>query len=579
MIKTAIIVLLVLAAGVPAQQSQTAAPEVKPGVVEGVVVNQLSGAPIRRAEVRLFPIGQQAGPGQGGQMGPGAMGPGGMRMIGAATGARGAVTDSEGRFRLENVAPGEYRVSHQRAGFIAPRVSSLASRNDVVKVGEGETVHGLRFTMLPQAVLAGRVVDEDGEPMQGVSVNVMARGAQRGGSRQFRPFRSNATDDRGEFRIADVAPGKVILAVRPMDRMSGMLPLEQPDGGPPVSYVTTYYPGVIDPSQAIAIEVKPGLEIANLDVTLRRTRVFSIRGRVIDQEGDPPQRFMAMAIPISPDEEMMSAIAGRPGRDGRFEISNLPPGDYTIVVNEAGRGGQGGAPAAGFARVGVGSQNVEGVVIQMQPGFDVGGKVAIEGSGEKPAIGSLRVMLSPAEQIPFMGGVRPGAVKEDGSFVLAGVLPAKYQLMPMNTPQGLYLSSIRIGGQEFFGRDLDLTSGAPGAIQMVFRTDGGVVNGTADLADYKDAANPPTAVILPADESLREAIPARSVQVSSTGTFETRDLRPGEYLVWVFDFYDSSQMLDAEFLRGIESKAAKIRVAAAQTANPQLKLTTWPEPY
>ena len=58
---------------------QTQAADAKPGVVEGAVINQLTGEPLRRAEVRLVPARALAGP-------AGAMGPGGGMGLGAVLG-------------------------------------------------------------------------------------------------------------------------------------------------------------------------------------------------------------------------------------------------------------------------------------------------------------------------------------------------------------------------------------------------------------------------------------------------------------------------------------------------------------
>src|SRR5580704_9071293 len=75
-------------------RAQTSAP--KPGSVEGIVVNSTSGAPIKKASVRL-----ESQPGPGGT-------------------AHNLTTqsDAEGRFHFDSVEPGLYAVDAQRDAYM-----------------------------------------------------------------------------------------------------------------------------------------------------------------------------------------------------------------------------------------------------------------------------------------------------------------------------------------------------------------------------------------------------------------------------------------------------------------------------
>ena len=82
------------------QPSETA----KPGVVEGRASNAKTGEPVRRANITLRPTG---GPGMTGNIGPS-----------APAAPYAATTDAEGKFRIESVEPGSYRMSAERQGFV-----------------------------------------------------------------------------------------------------------------------------------------------------------------------------------------------------------------------------------------------------------------------------------------------------------------------------------------------------------------------------------------------------------------------------------------------------------------------------
>lgn len=583
--------------GALAGAAHAQAQDQKPGAVEGSVINQLTGEPLRRAEVRLVPaqvmggfgrgMGAQAGgrpdvaailsgggPGAGG-MGQGGRGGGaGILMAAAGAGGLAVLTDDEGKFRFDSVPPGDYRVVSSRTGFIAARRSGAAT----ISVGPGARVSNVTHGLLPQAVLAGRVVDEEGEPVQGAQIQVMNRRTQRG-VRNWVGMRGNATNDLGEFRIAGVQPGKVILQVTPPGMRRGAPPVsgQAQAQGPARGYVTMFYPGVLDPSQALTLDVKPGMEQSNLDIRLRRTEVYRITGRVLDVSGDVLQRFMVNATRL--DQAGGAGPAGFAGgarRDGSFVIENLPPGDYNVTVRKLGSGPQN--TAVGSARVGVGSSDIEGLVVQVSEGFTVTGKVEVVGQAAAPVqVQSLRVNLLPAEAGMMLMGMRPGQPGEDGSFTLQGVAPGKYRI-PAATAQGVYLAQVLVGGQDYFGKDLDLTGGAPGPVRMIYRTDVAAISGTVEVSDSKPLT-PPVAVIVPADPELRAAITPRQANVDDAGAFRFDGLRPGEYLLWVFDDADLNEMNDEDFLLTVQEKAVRVRAEPGQSAAAKTRLTAWPLEY
>ena len=89
-------------------------------------------------------------------------------------------------------------------------------------------------------------------------------------------------------------PGKVLLQITPPG--AGGRPSErQTSAGPGPWLCGDVLSGVLDPSQALPLDVKPGTELTNLDITLRRTEVFRITGRALDATGEPMQRFIVSA--------------------------------------------------------------------------------------------------------------------------------------------------------------------------------------------------------------------------------------------------------------------------------------------
>jgi hypothetical protein len=133
----------------------------------------------------------------------------------------GAISQRDGHFSVTGMPPAVYFISAQRNGYIyvpgkAPGVT--------LKPDEVATV---AVEMTPQAVISGRVLDENGDPVEHVDVSTVAAVSGSPESRLRVEGRAR-TDERGQFRVIS-APGKfVVMAVA---RMSGAITLFSEDEG------------------------------------------------------------------------------------------------------------------------------------------------------------------------------------------------------------------------------------------------------------------------------------------------------------------------------------------------------------
>ena len=161
--------------------------------VSGRVVNAANGEPVSRARLLL-----------GGTDNP----TGGSDSAAVYT----TVTDDRGRFAMKDIEAGKYNFTAQRAGFV--RMSYGARRPGregiTLSLDTGQQLTGVIFRMTAHAVIAGRILDEDGEPLQGVQVT-----ADRywfiEGKRQLSPAGFASTDDLGEYRMFGLSPGRYYL--------------------------------------------------------------------------------------------------------------------------------------------------------------------------------------------------------------------------------------------------------------------------------------------------------------------------------------------------------------------------------
>ncbi len=123
-----------------AQETPSTTDASKLASIEGVVVNELTKEPVRKVEISLR---------KQGVFGPNA--------------AYSGLTDAAGKFRVENIEPAEYMVMQRRTGFIVPHSSSGFSAR-LLKLSAGQSLTGLRYTLVPQGIISGHVVDDEGDP-------------------------------------------------------------------------------------------------------------------------------------------------------------------------------------------------------------------------------------------------------------------------------------------------------------------------------------------------------------------------------------------------------------------------------
>lgn len=522
-----------------------AATEPKKASVEGVVVNALTGEPLRRAQVVL----RQAGA-PGGVVG-GAGGPMIPRSPGLA-----ATTDAAGKFALANVDAGKYLLSAERNGFLRGEYGAKrAGRPGTsIDVQAGAVKRDLTIKLTPQGIVAGHVFDDEGEPLQNVFVQVLQKRYLRGAARLM-PSAAGTTNDRGEFRVLDVQPGRYVVIAR---QRVGM-PDSPADNQTELGFAPTYYPGVTNGSQAGIVEVSAGHESGGLDMRLQRARLFRIRGQVVDAAGAPAKQVMVQALPR--DNPFAGGLNNAFVRDndGRVDLANLPPGSYTLVARSMGSGREGGAPSMATQTVEVGERNIEGLVVTLTPGVTVNGTIAVEGGGAVK-LDSLHVSLMPS-MLMMSGG--DGAAKGDGTFSIPNISPGAYRINVAHPGVEAYVKSVKIGGQEVDDQEVEISAAAPEVV-VTLSTAAGKVTGTVNSKD--GPISQARVVLMPADQAKRRETTARVAMTPQDGTFTFGGLAPGEYKVFAWEDVESGAWLDPEFLKPLESKGADVKVQAGGNA-------------
>ncbi len=543
-----------------APSAPTAGEQPKKGKLTGSVVNSVSKEPVRRAEVSLMPVGAQV------------FGPDGP------PGTRRATTDQEGKYVFADVDKGRYTLTAQKSGFLRGSYGSRAARfsGGQIELSEGQSLGDLKIEMIPQGVIAGRVVDEENEPLQNVHVSLLRSQYMRG-IKQMVPLGNAQTNDRGEFRLLNVPPGQAVLQIAPARMMGG--PTGATDSAPNTAYVPTFYPGVTELEQASKIDVSPGAELSGFEIKLQKAKVVKVRGKILDAEGRPAKNYFVNLMPK--DSVFFGPFGPQFARsaDGGFELQSVQPGIYVLHVQAEMGGPRGGTHREPLT---VGTENIDDLVIRMSAPVRLEG-VVVAKNDAKVDFPAVRIMLF--DETGRMGAVGSGgqqAPKEDGTFAVEGVTPGKYRLqtyfgmMGSSPGEGIYLESMQYGDRDITGLAFEVPPGGSAPLRIVFNSGAGVVEGsvTKDSLPVSSAM----VILLNADRSKKDMTFTRMGSTDQTAKFSIKSVPPGEYLAFAFDNLEEFGFWeDDEQFKKIAGKGVKVSVARSGSVNIGVSVIPVPE--
>src|SRR4051794_13629205 len=447
-------------------------PPEKRCVLAGHVVNALTGEPVKKANIRLVSNRRGNNTGVAGS----------FALTDRAMNGQGysATSEADGTFRMEAIEPGSYNLSGNKAGFLNTNYGAKKPNQPgtAVTLSPSQQITDITLSFFPQAVITGKVTDGDGDPVTGGMVQVVRQTWMRGKLR-YMPQGGGQINDLGEYRVANLSPGKHYRSVQqpPMGRM-GMQEQAVTPGKPDIRLVRTYYPGTTVLASATPIEIKAGQDLTGMDIRMQSAQTYHIRGKVA---GNIPEGSTEHAsINVSPrDSEAFAFFGGRSNvkPDGTFDIAGIAPGSYTLNYFVM----SGNIRSAGHQDVDVGAADVDGVALTLTPPGAMRGVVRVEGTPQANTslldAANVHISLTPSDLGRMMGPMPNAKVAKDGSFTLDNISPGKY-FVQANAPNGTYLKSVRYGSAEILGRELDLSGGAGGEIEVVYHYGPGEVDGT-----------------------------------------------------------------------------------------------------
>ena len=527
----AALALTLVGANAEAQSETAAKPratdqsgQTSPGVsiVKGRVLYEDSGQPAPRQRVQLVAIEVLAN-----RRGPNRI--------------PGTMTDANGDFVLTHLGAGEYYVvAHPADEHVSSAESApfpLQSGDPVADAARLEqykrdfpliTVNGespveiiLRVKNPHFGSISGRIVNTNGGPVAGA--NVHAIGTSAGGLGG-----TIAADENGAYLFRGLLAGEYIVSASPPSKKRGR------EGPPSMEGVlgATYFPSTVDSRTSPPIAVSADREVVDINITLAVRSLHSVAG-IVRAEGDGhPVAGARVRLdkkdanqayrdrPAAGIEAAMSSYFSTTDTQGRWLLSNLPDGTYTLDVRPTGILG---SKLERFVDkrqdLIVAGADVEDLAIEVSEGARVSGHVTIEQGN------------APAPDISIGIGSAFTGVEANGAFTATGVPEGEFPLAVMIRPQNVfYAKSIEVNGVDLLREKLKTTMGTGIKDVRVVIAPASILTGRVLSASGGTPLSRVMIMLIPVDPSTGPAFQRPTGGTNEQGTFLVSGA-PGEYFL------------------------------------------------
>ncbi len=441
-----------------------------------------------------------------------------------------AMSDAEGHFEIDGVAGPNVTMSARRPGFDGN--SQLNRKLD-------SNLQDMKLKLVPLAKISGRVLDHEGEPVEGVGVQCIWQQIING-RKQWQPRGSVVTDESGSYLIEDLSPGAYLLTTR-----ERQVYVTQPKTeAARFVYPATYYPDAPSRDLAQRVTLTPGAEM-KADISVK-----AIRGARITVATVPASNNV-MATIGGPDEVFGGNSAA--GKAGELVFAAVPPGTWTITAQgpfDPGRGQLNEPPMYGEMQVDVGTADIDNLKLTLNKTADI----PVTVSGVENATVFLN-LVSKAGRMVNGTSQEPGA-----GLVIRGVSPGSYRVVARPAGENC-VTSMMSGSADLLHDDLVVSpGGSVPAIQVVMSSN------CAQLT-VKTSGDKAAMAIVTSENTEFE--PRVTLPNAAAGGV-VKGLTEGDYKVCAFDDIGGLEYANPDALSGFKCQA--VHLEAGQKATVQLEV-------
>jgi len=451
-----------------------------------------------------------------------------------------AETDILGRYTLEGLAPGKYWV------FAYPKDGGPPLGSKDVVLSSDRDLTSVDFIIQRPGSIAGIVQDENGKPLSGMTVYLIASRYLYGALRHLQAGMA-ITDSDGKYIIRYVHPGRNYY-VSTQRRLEMIRAVSTEPSNPRLRKripSPTYYGDSPSIEGALPVTVNSGEQREDVNIRVPNSTSYCVDG-VLGIKGAPGAvhfEIMDLQEPFDlPGTEgmVLRPPSGTTGPDGRIRVCDLHPGQYKITVMQKPHDSHGGPGFFGSAEFSISDNNVNDIKVEAQPRFSLPGEVVWDHSGFSESVRSQRFIqleLRPLTWLEDLWEAEYPRLKAKspvpGNFSFQDILAGDYAVLVQSLPPGIYVKDITFAGESVLNKPLHLAS-APSDTRLRVTVAGDC--GLLAVRVLDNDGHPATGsyvTVMPASSLPPALLAARmiSAPTNSKGLFTSGCLEPGKYNV------------------------------------------------
>jgi len=513
--------------------------------IGGVVVDDITNAPVARAQVSISLGGEQTN----------------------------TVAGDDGRFAFEGLAAGKYVLSAAAPGYLHEGFKQHGGFFVGIATGKDQDSEHLIFRLHPEAVIYGRVTNERGEAVRAAQVALFSSDPMKGSGERF--VRSQVqTNDLGEYRFAHLNAGKYYLAVqaRPwyaQSQLSSQTRQNSGFGGSAagsfavsgisvdsdpildVAYPITFYPGVTDEQASAALILNAG-DKEEANITLQAVPAARLHVRVSPADAGTSFGVGASQRVFGTFTSVLNLVFGQVA-PGEYEVAGLPPGELSLVLTT-------NRENEWTSRSIEADTRSEGVIdaSALQATANVSGRILLPGGDPGAIAGNVHLANTATTTLP------PATVplRKDGTFSFPEIQPGTYKVQVNLSSNDCYIQHVSAKEAKVSGRAITIAAGSEVDLTVTLGQGRGHVTGIVQ-SEGKPASG--VMVLLVPESGLEMEEDSRMDESDSDGTFNLAGILPGEYVLMAIEDGWDLEWAKPEVLRAYLSAGQKIAIAASQS--------------